>query len=73
MNLQYLPAVIAGMISVLGLAANCAWAVYNARMENRVLSHIDELKTWADDRFRQRPVCEDLMKVVGERLARAGV
>ena len=46
--------------------------MYNSRMETKVLQHIDALKEWTDEKFRTRPICEELMRAVVERLNRAG-
>ena len=50
MNAQWATAAIAA----LGLAGQLLWTLINLRIENRILSRIEDLKDWADDRFVRR-------------------
>lgn len=51
MNPAWFPAVV----SVVGFVGNLIWSILNVRMENKVLTHIDALKDWADKRYVVRP------------------
>jgi hypothetical protein len=72
MNYVILVPLGATVVNVLALVGNLAWSMYNSRMETKVLQHIDALKEWTDEKFRTRPICEELMRAVVERLNRAG-
>lgn len=50
MSAQWVTAVIAGA----GLLGNLCWTLVNLRIENRMLTRMDELKQWADDRFEPK-------------------
>lgn len=41
-------------VAIAGLLGNATWTLVNLRIENKVLTHIDQLKEWADERFVRR-------------------
>lgn len=57
------PAYIAPILTGFGLVGNIVWSVFNARMETKVLAHIDGLKGWADEQFVRRRELEAWMNV----------
>lgn len=44
-------------IALAGLLGNAFWTMLNLRIENRMLTKMDELKTWAEGRFVLRLEC----------------
>jgi hypothetical protein len=68
MNSSYLT----GAIAAAGLLANAAWAVFNSRMEAKVMAHIDGLKTWIGANYYDRAYIDARDRDLGERLSRAG-
>lgn len=42
------------LIAAAGLVGNLCWTLVNLRIENRILTRIDEVKEWADERFVRR-------------------
>lgn len=45
------PTWITAAVSVMGFIGNLLWTVINLRIENKILTRLDELKDWADARF----------------------
>ena len=66
------PSYLTGAIAAAGLIANAAWSVFNSRMENKVLGHIGELKTFIDERYYDRTYIDARFGEVANRLTRAG-
>jgi len=50
MNAQWATAIVAAA----GLAGNLVWTLINLRIENKLLTRIDELKDWCDSRYEPK-------------------
>lgn len=52
------PAHLTVVLVAIGLVANGTWTVVNLRIENAISAKIEKLKSYIEETYPQKPICE---------------